>query len=329
MTAITMPQSRIRKVNVRQDLLDIADLIEVCFASTLDDDGREYLRQLRWTARDINYLAWLQGAAERIATPLYGFVWEEQGRIIGNLSLIPLNRRGHLVYLIANVAVLPEYRKHGIGRELTQTALQHLRQNNVEEAWLQVRDDNPGAHHLYQSLGFKECARRTTWVSNGSPPLDRFLPYGVTIRKRKMQEWDQQYAWLRATYPPEITWNLPLRIGRLNPSPVNQLLHWLKGELQENWAAHQGDQPIGFLTWEPMRASSDSFWIGAAPAEEEVALQALLPYARSMLAARRRPFSVNYPAGKASEAFFRSGFSHHQTLIWMTLDLKNPSLSFT
>ncbi|RPJ49686.1 MAG: GNAT family N-acetyltransferase, partial [Chloroflexi bacterium] len=115
--------SYIRKVNIRQDLLAVADLIELCFANTLDEDGREYLRQLRWTARDMNYLSWLQGAAERISTPLYGFVWEENGQIIGNLSLIPLNRGGRLVYLIANVAVHPDHRRRGIGRLLTQEAL--------------------------------------------------------------------------------------------------------------------------------------------------------------------------------------------------------------
>ena len=65
------------------------------------------------------------------------------GRIVGNLSLIPFVRRGHVVYLIANVAVHPDYRRRGIARQLTQTALDYLRQRGVSSAWLQVRDDNP------------------------------------------------------------------------------------------------------------------------------------------------------------------------------------------
>ncbi len=170
MTITQATTSPIRKVNIRQDLLEIADLIELCFAKTLDEDGREYLRQLRWTARDLNYLSWLQGAAERIAPPLYGLVWEENSRIIGNLSLIPLNRAGKLIYLIANVAVHPDYRQQGIGRLLTQEALEHLRQRGIDTAWLQVRDDNPIAYHLYRSLGFVERARRTTWISTPAAP---------------------------------------------------------------------------------------------------------------------------------------------------------------
>src|SRR5512142_2015235 len=236
-TIAQQTSSPIRKVNLRQDLLAVADLIEICFAKTLDDDGREYLRQLRWTARDMTYLAWLQGAAERLASPLYGFVWEENDRIIGNLSLIPLNRGGRLVYLIANVAVHPDYRQRGIGRMLTQEALDHLRQRGIETAWLQVRDDNPVAYHLYLSLGFVDRARRTTWQSSLASPstprslLNRFppdgQPYGVVIERRHRQNWEQQKAWLREVYPPEVRWNLPLSFSRLSPDPLKQLVRWL------------------------------------------------------------------------------------------------------
>lgn len=323
MTAITAPTSSIRKVNVRQDLLAVADLIEICFASTLDDDGREYLRQLRWTARDGTYLSWLQGAAERIATPLYGFVWEEAGEIAGNLSLIPLSRGGHLVYLIANVAVHPNYRRRGIARDLTKTALEHLRERGIETAWLQVRDDNPAAHHLYLSLGFVERARRTTWVSGGTPPLSRSLPAGVSIHRRRMQDWAVQTSWLRDIYPPDVSWNLPLSFRRLSPDPLHQLMVWLRGELQEHWSARLGGLPIGFLSWEPMRAASDILWLAPNPEHEDLALQTLLPYARAMLAHRRRALGVNYPAGRSAKSFLRSGFAHHQTLIWMNVDLNH------
>lgn len=314
----------IRKVNVRRDLLAIADLIEVCFANTLDDDGREYLRQMRWAARDLNYLSWIQGAAERIAMPLYGFVWEENNRIVGNLSLIPLNRKGRLVYLIANVAVLPEYRRRGIGQQLTQTAIEHLRERGIEDAWLQVRDDNPGAHHLYLSLGFTERARRTTWQSSSFPPINRTLPTDIEIRRRRSQDWETQVAWLREAYPADVAWNMPLNIPRLSPDLVGQLLRWLRGESQEHWAAWRGQRPIGFASWEPMRSASDNIWLAAPPDEEDAAILALLSHARLVLSSRERPLAVNYPAGRGDAAFQRAGFINHQTLIWMSVPL-NPS----
>lgn len=315
----------IRKVNVRRDLLAVADLIEVCFASTLDDDGREYLRQMRWAARDMNYLSWMQGAAERIGSPLYGFVWEENGRIIGNLSLIPFNRRGKITYLIANVAVHPDHRRRGIGHVLTQTALDHLRERGVETVWLQVRDDNQVAHHLYLSEGFVERARRTAWLSRGLALMSpRPVPDGITVQRRRPRDWPLHRQWLNNVYPPEIAWNLPLSMNRLAPSLWQELFRWLQGEAVSNWVARSGDHPVGFLTWEPMRSASDPLWLAVAPAAEELAIRALLPYACSVLAGKGKPLSVNYAAGRAVDAFQSSGFTNYQTLIWMSIDIAPP-----
>ena len=36
--------------------------------------------------------------------------------------------------------------------------------------WLQVRDDNPSAIHIYETHGFKERMRRTNWYSGPSYP---------------------------------------------------------------------------------------------------------------------------------------------------------------
>ncbi len=107
-------------------MLAVADLIEMCFASTLDLDGREYLRHLRLAARDLRNLSWLHSAAGRLAEPLYGFVWEENDQIVGNLSLIPTIQSHHIQYWIANVAVHPDYRRRGIARHLNSDCFRPL-----------------------------------------------------------------------------------------------------------------------------------------------------------------------------------------------------------
>jgi len=324
MTAIAIDApAHIRKVSVPRDLLAVADLIEVCFTSTLDEDGRDYLRHLRWAARDSLSFSWLQGTADRLSAPLYGFVWEEAGRIIGNLSLIPLLRRGRIYHLIANVAVHPEYRRRGIGRQLTQTALDYLRQRGADTAWLQVRDDNPPAYTLYQSLGFIERARRTTWQASPSQPfIQRQTQVGINIGPRRSQDWDLQMAWLKHTYPPEVAWNLPINLSRLSPAIWNRFLRFMRNENQQQWMASCGDKPVGFLAWEPLRASADMLWLGVRSEEEDQAVLALLQHARDHLSRYRRPLSVNYPAGWATESFIRAGFVHHQTLVWMNVGLK-------
>src|SRR5512146_712390 len=82
----------IRPVDPRRDLNAIADLIELCFADQMDDDGRDYLRHIRRAAREPNLQRWMPGANERVSSPLFGYVWEETGQVIGNLTLIPFYR---------------------------------------------------------------------------------------------------------------------------------------------------------------------------------------------------------------------------------------------
>jgi ribosomal protein S18 acetylase RimI-like enzyme len=318
---IPVSTSPIRKVNVRHDLLAVADLIELCFSNTLDKDGREYLRQLRLAARDAQYLAWLQGAAERLATPLYGFVWEAQGRIVGNLSLIPMYRGGRLIYLIANVAVHPDFRQQGIGHQLTQRALEYLRQRGVRSAWLQVRDDNPVAYHLYRATGFIERSRRTTWMSRDEHAALPDLSGGVRIGPRRPEDWDLQAHWLEQTYPADVVWNMSLNIRRLNPGWINRLLQMIGGDQQAHWEAARAGKVVGFVTWTAVRSASDALWLATTEESENQAVQPLLAHARLALAKRGRPLSVNYPAGRAIQAFEAAGFSAHQTLVWMEVIL--------
>jgi ribosomal protein S18 acetylase RimI-like enzyme len=314
---IPVVTSHIRRINVRQDLLAVADLIEVCFATTLDADGREYLRHLRWAARDAQYLTWLQGAAERLSTPLYGFVWEEQGRIVGNLSLIPMYRHAKLIYLIANVAVHPNFRQRGIGRQLTERALEHLRERGVNSAWLQVRDDNAAAYHLYRETGFVERTRRTTWQSADNHAVLPNLPARLAIQHRRPQDWELQSRWLQANYPPDVTWNLNFNLSRIRPGLLNRVFSLLRGEAQQHWSALRDGYALGFVTWEPMRSSSDMLWVAMTEENEDLALQPLLAHTRLALAHRARPIAVNYPAGRAQAAFEAAGFIAHQTLVWM------------
>ncbi len=135
--------SPIRRLDVHRDLFEAADLIEMCFGSQMDPDGHTYLRNIRRAARNNDHLRWLPGPGEQATYPLFGYVWEENHKIIGNISLIPVLYKGSWRYLIANVAVHPDHRGQGIGNELTLHALRHIRSQKVHLACLQVRDQHP------------------------------------------------------------------------------------------------------------------------------------------------------------------------------------------
>ena len=116
MSSITVPVNtkehpHVRPLNVIRDLSVVADLIELCFAPTMDNEGQRYLSDMRRASRDDGFLNWASRVTETTSLPLTGYVWEQNGRIIGNASLIPFRDKGKRVYLIANVAVHPDHRR--------------------------------------------------------------------------------------------------------------------------------------------------------------------------------------------------------------------------
>jgi len=323
-TNLVMPTSspeHLRPFDVRRDLRPTADLVELCFADTLDPDGERYLRQMRSAANSASLLRWAGAAAEWASVPLTGYVWEEDGKLVGNVSLITFIVHGRRNYLIANVAVHPDFRRRGIARSLTRRAIDHARQRGAQSTWLHVREENDAAISLYSSLGYIERARRTTWFSQAGIPLDS-PPSGVMISPRRARFWQTQKYWLKNHYPPELTWHLPININSLRPGIIGFLYRLLTGAVVNQWAALSGDQLAGILSWQSTRTYADTLWLASPPDGEDIAAYSLLLHARQNLSPRR-PLSLDYPAHHASEAIQAAGFRMHQTLIWMEREFKN------
>ncbi len=307
----------LRPLDPGRDFDGVADLVELCFSDTMDPDGQDYLRQMRETARNAHLWGWAYTLAEQGGSPPGGFVWDEGGGIIGNLSLYPFNSQRHNCYLIANVAVHPDYRGRGIGRALTERALEYIKRRHAH-AWLQVRDDNPVAIWLYQSLGFTERARRTTWY-NGSSAAPATIPAGLTIGLRRSQHWSQQQDWLRRLYPPELAWHLPLNWRMLPPDLVGTVYRLLTVEFPRHWVVQRGDYLLGALTWQQTHGYADTLWLATPPNFEMSAIQALVASARQQLSPRRK-LVLNFPAGLASQAIEAAGFYARNTLLWMSVE---------
>lgn len=313
---VAINATHLRPVDTRKDLPEIADLIELCFASTMDADGREYIRQIRRMAFESRGINLPIPGARPISVPIQGYIWQENNRIVGNLTLIPYFKSGRVVYMIANVAVHPEFRRRGIARQLTQQGMDHARDHGAAAVWLQVRDDNRGAESLYLSLGFLERARRTNWSFDPIGQSTLPVPRQVTIRRRTSADWNMQRRWLQEIYPPEIAWNLPFQIDRVQPGVWRNFLRWLNGERMEHWSAWLGDRLLGAAAWEPGNVITDVIWLATNPLDEDLAAQALLTHARRIIP-RNRPVTVNFPAGIAEEGIKAAGFHVNNTLIWM------------
>jgi ribosomal-protein-alanine N-acetyltransferase len=61
---------------------------------------------------------------------------------------------------IANIAVAPDHRGHGVGRALLDAALSEAEVRGISAVFLEVRDSNRRARELYASRGFEEVGRR-------------------------------------------------------------------------------------------------------------------------------------------------------------------------
>jgi predicted N-acetyltransferase YhbS len=303
--------SHLRHVDMSRDLRAVADLVELCFAKTLDADGQRYIHQMRAAARNPRIMA----VADRATTALHGFVWEEDNKIVGNLSLMPVLAEGRRSYFLANVAVHPDYRRRGIAHSLTKAALEFTSQKGISSVWLQVNEENPGAIQLYRDFGFKERTRRTTWHSSPYIPSVK-LPTSIAVGPRRSEDWRTQRQWLEHVYPQELRWHFPIHIGLLRPGLLGAVNRIFSERNIRQWSATQKGDLIGTLSWQSSYSQADWLWLAASPQHQELAVIGLLPHAQKFLP-KRRVLALNYPAEIAVSAFETVGFHPHQTLLWM------------
>ena len=313
----------LRSLHPIQDLNEVADLIELCFKGAMDDDGKDYIQYLRKMARDAKNTYWGTGSLQRAYAPLQGFVFEVDGRIVGNLSMLPYRKNGEFIYLIANVAVHPDYRRRGIARRLTAKALSHARKKSAASAWLQVRDDNSAAQKLYTDMGFLERGRRSTWTLKFKNYQEFNLKKRLKSGKRNSDEWLLHKQLLDEIYPNDIRWNLGYKEERFQHGVLAAISRFINGVWISHWAIRRDNDLLGILSLERTSLFSDNLWI-ATTEEYETDIIPIAVDHFHRTSPTRRPMTVNYPVNRAEETFLNLGFEKNHTLIWMEEPTNRP-----
>lgn len=85
-------------------------------------------------------------------------LWVAQvgGRVVGYAVVWYMFQEAEL----GNLAVAPEWRRHGLGRQLLDWALQRAHERGTERVFLEVRVSNHTAQRLYERYGFIQVGLR-------------------------------------------------------------------------------------------------------------------------------------------------------------------------
>lgn len=321
----------LRPMDPMRDLKEVADLIEEAFATDLDRSGQNALRELRWLSRLKPVLWWMVTFNPDHADFLSGFVWEEENRIVGNITVnqtSPGSRR----WLISNVAVAKEYRRRGIARGLMYAGLELVKEYRGKSVALQVRADNQPARDLYDSLKFHKIAGTTYLRLKRVPVVDSLpLPPEVTLRPRRFDSFDARlaYSLASAATPTASQQEWPLRHNRFqlgfNDELSNICRMFVGGTTSAYWVVEEGQRFVGLVNIiggyfgenHRLELIVDPEWRGRL--EKPLISRAL----QSLRRGRRRAVSVKHPVdhAEAIDAYKEFGFLEEQTLIWMKREM--------
>ena len=67
---------------------------------------------------------------------------------------------------LANIAVIPEMRRQGLGKELLLKMLGEAKKRGAERLFLEVRESNESARALYSAVGFQDIGKRRNYYIN-------------------------------------------------------------------------------------------------------------------------------------------------------------------
>ena len=300
----------LRPVEPRRDMGQVANLIEIAFRGDLDGTGRRMVREMRTLGR----IGWIGWAFSRLllppaARPL-GFVWEEDGRIVGNASLLPVSGYSKR-WVMANVAVHPDYRRRGIAREMVSASDELAKAAGAEEIYLQVERNNQAALALYQSMGYTAIATRTTWRRPRGLPWNS-AGRGGSVRERRTAEWTEQWALAGKTSPEGLIWPYPLVPDYFRPVGIGR---YFGRDNKLHLVRREADRLLGSLSVQG--TSTHRFVLLVDPALQGDIEEGLLSQGLSRIRARRRSVVMDYPSDVAGDTLREMGFREERALSWM------------
>ncbi len=320
----------LRPVNIRRDMVQVVALLRLAFGSAIEAEARGPLNP----SIGGEHQPWLELFKRPGSQVTPGFVWEEGGRIVGNVSLLPTRIPGR--FLVANVAVHPKYRRRGIARQLMHAVLEAAASHQGRVVLLQVDHDNQPAIDLYASLGFLSVGRMTSWEARFSRL--RELPAAASgrssdrladrlmLRPLRRGDWRAAYELDRQCVAPDLDWPQPVQPDYYRPGFGRWFSNLLNAQQVESWVVADDDQCQlwGVATIASQWGSAHRLRLrvsrSAAGQLERPLLAKLLRRLRYMAS---RSVRIDHPAGDeiTSALLSEANFVPRRTLATMRYDL--------
>lgn len=238
---LNLQQHGLRPLNPVRDLGGVADLLEKVFSRELDANGRQMIREARMLSRTGPLLYLLSLLSGGIMGLSPGFVWDEDGQIIGNITMMRSSKRPR-AWQVANVAVHPDYRHQGIATRMVEAAVDYVCRQNGHSIDLQVRQDNP-AVALYLQLGFQSLGAVTRWELSGRMRKAQILTHGRTVVRAQRQDWAAIWQLFRSVMPAAQGWPDPWSESDFQPSYRRWLADLAGIRTVKRWVAPRAAGP--------------------------------------------------------------------------------------
>lgn len=323
--AFSIPATRagdgIRPVNMPHDLGQLVDLLKLVFGESLDADDRQLFGHSGSNAVN-ELMVRFNPASSRLA---HGFVWQIDGRIIGNATLLSTKMWDR--FLVANVAVHPDFRRRGIARGLMQAITSSVRSRGGRDILLQVVKTNQPAIDLYESLGYRRIGNLTTWHAPATrlrpiPDGDERLPEIVPLPNRR---WRDAYALDVAAVPADLNWPEPLLPDAYRRMWWQRAGDFMNGRQVETWMAAEGGALTGVVTIASEWGRSHLLSLRVRPDHQRQLERPLLAKAlRRLQYLSRRSARIDHPEADemTGQLLQEANFTVQRTLTHMRLDLR-------
>jgi ribosomal protein S18 acetylase RimI-like enzyme len=238
-TAFDSTNPHVRQIDPWRDGRAVANLLESAFRDEIVDDNGQYL------IHSLRHYGALEALTFGLGT---GFVWVEDGAVLGNASVQrSLTRKD--VWIVGNVATQTEFRNRGIGRALVEACVNYSAARGAHVVALQVDAANQPALHLYDKLGFERLGEVTHYLraqrrAHAPRPAHVLDAKSRAVRKARWSDREEVLSLMRSVVPEQFTFAEPIDMSVYRLGLRWSLVNALSGNVSQ-WLVCNAVSPDG------------------------------------------------------------------------------------